>query len=155
MATLYEIDKSIMECVDAETGEVTDFEALDSLMMQRREKIENIALYIKNLTSDAAAYKAEKESFAEKERAAQTKIERLKGYLSYALDGQKFSTERCAVNFRRTQRVDIVDMTAVPEEFLRRKETVEADKTRIKEAIKAGREISGCRLAENISPTIK
>lgn len=155
MATLYEIDKSILECMDAETGEVTDFEALDSLMMQRREKIENIALYIKNLTSDAAAYKAEKESFAEREKEAQTKIERLKGYLSYALDGQKFSTERCAVNFRRTQKVDILDMTAVPEEFLRRKETVEADKTRIKEAIKAGREISGCRLAENISPTIK
>ena len=149
MATLYEIDKSILECMDAETGEVTDFEALDSLLMQRREKIENIALLIKNLTSDAAAFNAERE------KAAQTKIERLKGYLSYALDGQKFSTERCAVNFRRTQRVDILDMTAVPEEFLRRKETVEADKTRIKEAIKAGREISGCRLAENISPTIK
>lgn len=155
MATLYEIDKSIMECVDAETGEVTDFEALDSLMMQRREKIENIALLIKNLTWDAAAFKAQKETFAEREKEAQTKIERLKGYLSYALDGQKFSTEQCAVNFRRTQRVDILDMTAVPEEFLRRKETVEADKTRIKEAIKAGREISGCRLAENISPTIK
>ena len=124
MATLYEIDKSIMECMDADTGEVTDFEALDSLLMQRREKIENIALYIKNLTSDAAAYKAEKEAFAEREKAAQTKIERLKGYLSYALEGQKFSTERCAVSFRKTQRVDILDLAAVPEEFLRRKETI-------------------------------
>lgn len=67
MATLYEIDNAILNCCDQETGEIIDIEALDALMMQRTEKIEGIALYIKNLTADAADYKAEKEAFAARE----------------------------------------------------------------------------------------
>lgn len=73
MSTLYEIDAAILECVDAETGEIIDPDALTALTMQREQKIENVALYYKNLLSDAAQYKAEKDVFAEKERRAKKK----------------------------------------------------------------------------------
>ena len=33
--TLYEIDKMITDLADPETGEITDFEALDNLQMAR------------------------------------------------------------------------------------------------------------------------
>ena len=57
MSTLYEIDRAIMNCCNQETGEMIDQEALDALMMQRTEKLEAVALWIKNLQSDAIAFK--------------------------------------------------------------------------------------------------
>ena len=53
---LYEIDAAITALVDPETGEISDFDAFDQLSMARDQKIENIALYYKNLVADAAAY---------------------------------------------------------------------------------------------------
>lgn len=155
MANLYEINEAIMACVDTETGEIVDIEQFDSLLMERTEKVENIALWIKNLAADALAYKAEKEAFAAREKQAQAKIESLKRYLASALEGKKFSTAKCAISFRRSEQVEIMDAANIPEDFLTHKETVTPNKTAIKEAIKAGQEVSGCRLVENINPTIK
>lgn len=50
---LYKIEEEILKCVDTETGEIINVEALNALKMQRDTKIENIALWIKNLLSDA------------------------------------------------------------------------------------------------------
>ena len=90
MATLYEIDNAIMACIDDETGEIINGELLDSLQMEREQKIENIALLYKNLVSDAVAYKMEKEKFAEWERTAKARAESVKKYLDKALSGQAF-----------------------------------------------------------------
>ena len=60
MATLYEIDAAISGCIDAESGEIIDTERLDNLLIERSKKLEGVALWIKNLESDAAAIKAEK-----------------------------------------------------------------------------------------------
>ena len=62
MATLYEIDTAIYSCIDPESGEVIDTAQLDSLLMERSKKLEAVALWIKNLDSDAAAIKAEREA---------------------------------------------------------------------------------------------
>lgn len=78
MSTLYEIDKSILECFDEESGEVLDAERLDALIMERETKIESVSLWVKNLLSDADAFKVEKEAFAARERAARNKADRLK-----------------------------------------------------------------------------
>ena len=60
MANLYEIDAAISGCIDAESGEIIDTERLDNLLIERSKKLEGVALWIKNLESDAAAIKAEK-----------------------------------------------------------------------------------------------
>lgn len=155
MASLYEIDKGILECIDQETGELIDPERLGNLQMERSQKIENIALWIKNLESDALAFKAEKEAFADREKAAKTKAEQLKNYLAGALAGQKFSTGRCAVSFRRSEQVEVLDVDKIPLEYLVETITVKPDKTTIKALLKEGREISGCRLVENLNTQIK
>lgn len=107
--TLYEIDSAIAALADPETGDILDFEALDKLQMERETKIENIALWYKNLTAEATAIKAEVDSLAERKQAAEAKAERLKKYLDYALDGTKFSTARCQVSFRKTSSLEIDD----------------------------------------------
>lgn len=155
MASLYEIDKSILECIDQETGEMIDPDRLEALFMERNQKIENVALWIKNLQSDALAFKAEKEAFAEREKAANAKIEQLKKYLAQALDGQKFSTGKCAVSFRRSEQVEVLDETIIPRAYMVETVTYKPDKKLIKEMLKDGEQVSGCQLIENLNPQIK
>lgn len=99
---IYQIDRAIEECVDLETGEILDIERLEQLQMDRVEKLENVACWIKNLVAENAAIRAEEIALAERRRKGESKVESLKRYLSDALGGQKFSTARCSVTFRKT-----------------------------------------------------
>lgn len=158
MSTLYEIDQKILSCCDAETGEIVDPEMLDDLLMERDAKVESVACWIKNLESDAVAYKAEKESFAEREAQAKKKAESLKRWLAHALDGKKFSTPKCAVSFRKSESVELeesFDVAHIPAEFLSVKTTYTPNKTAIKAAIKEGLEINGCKLVEKLNASVK
>lgn len=152
--TIYEINQAIMECVDLETGEIIDTEQLDKLTMEREVKLENVACWIKELKAEAEALKAEKMAFAKRQQVAENKMESLKKYLAYALDGQAFKTVRASVTFRKSQAVEIADIYKLDENYLRYKEP-EADKTAIKEALKAGQTVAGATLVENTSVIIK
>jgi hypothetical protein len=55
MMTLYEIDDAILACVDPETGEIINPEALTALQMEREKKLENVALWVKDLKAEAEA----------------------------------------------------------------------------------------------------
>jgi hypothetical protein len=162
--TLYEIDKSIeqlVNAVDPETGELlVDNDALDALMMERDGKIENIACFIKNLTADAKALKDEEAALAERRKAAEKKAERLKDYLTYVLGGEKFQTVKCAVSFRKSQTVEIDE--GFPEwaektgnDNLLRYKAPEANKVAIKALLAQGADIPCARLTQNTSITIK
>ncbi len=154
MASLYEIEAQIMALIDAETGEFTDLDALEQLELDRQTKLENIALLIKNLESDAAAYKAEKLNFADKQQRAESRIESLKAYLSGALGGENFKTTRVACTFRNNERVEVEDISLLPEEFKKYSQPT-ADKKAIKEAIKNGKEVSGAVLVKGVSFSVK
>lgn len=155
MSSLYEIDQEIMQCLDMETGEIIDPERLSALQMERTSKIENVALWIKNLQADANAYKAEKDAFAEREKKALAKVDSLKKWLATACDGQKFNTWRCSVTFRKSERVEVLDETKLPQELLKATCIVQPDKAAIKEALRAGEIIDGCALVTQYNPTIK
>ena len=71
--TIYEIDNEIMNCVDMETGEVIDTDKLNDLQMERDAKIENVALWIKELKAEAEAIKNEKQALADRQRVAENK----------------------------------------------------------------------------------
>lgn len=152
--TLYEIDQAILGCIDLETGEIIDKEMLDQLEMDREAKIENVACWIKELKAEAEALKAEKLAFAERQQVAENKIEKLKNWLAYALNGQTFKSTRASVSFRKSQKVEVADIWKLDENYLRYKEP-EADKTAIKEALKAGQTVAGATLVENTSVIIK
>lgn len=152
---LYEIDQGILSCLDAETGEVIDPEMLDALMMEREAKVESVALWIKNLESDVIALKAEKDAFAEREAKTKQKIESLKKWLVNALEGQKFSTAKCAVSFRKSTKLEVVDEYLIPNEFMVQTVTVKPDANAIKALLKNGVEVDGCRLVENLNLSVK
>lgn len=111
--TLWEINEAIMACVDAETGEIIDFDQLDKLTMAREEKLENIALYIKALDAEAAAIREEEKTLAARRKVKENKAARLREYLSDALAGQPFETAKVALSFRSSQAVKVTDSMAL------------------------------------------
>lgn len=154
MASLYEIDRRILALVDKETGEINDFEQLDKLRLDRDAKIENIALWIKNLRADEESYRTEKQAFEDRLRQARQKRESLERYLSTALNGESFKTAKVECSFRRSQGVEVDDIELLPEEFLKYKNP-EADKIAITKAIKEGKEIAGARIVAALNLQIK
>lgn len=152
---LYEIDARIAACVDNETGEVMDFDLLNALTMERSEKIEQIALAYKNSVAEAEALKAEKNSFAEREKRAKNRAEYLKGYLAYVLNGEKFKTTKVDISFRKSEAVVFEgDIFSLPDEYLTYK-TPELNKTAIKQALKSGIELPGCAIESRLNIGIK
>lgn len=162
MAKLYEINEAIEACVDRETGEIIDPEKLKELAMARDKKIEGVALWLKNLQADAEAFKKEKEAFAERERVAKNKVEGLKNYLTFALQGKKFSTEKVEVRFTRSAGVDFDNeqrfvelcMENGRDDLLTYKEPT-PNKKAIKELLKQYPAYYGAHMEERINAQIK
>ena len=139
---LYEINAEIEKAMDdmlasvnEETGEVDDsyVKALDSLMMEKREKLENIGMFIKNLNAEAEMLKNEENALKERRKAKEKKIEKLKKYVASALNGEKFETTKVVFSFRKSDEVNIVDASLIPAEYMRIPEAKpEPDKNAIK-----------------------
>ena len=151
---LYQIDAEIMKLIDYETGEILDWDKLDELNAAKEQKIENIALYIKNLTAEAAALKAEKDAFAERQKAAEKRAEWLKQYLSNALKGEKFKSTRVQISYRKSETLAIEGGVEIPEDFLKYTEP-EINKTDLKKAIKDGLLLEGVSIVERQNIQIK
>ena len=162
MATLYEINQNILNCitteegmtVNTETGEVIDLEALEQLELERSEKIRNIALWIKNLKADVNALDAEEKAFKARKDAAKRKAEQLSKYLADVLNGEKVTGTDFAISWRKSTAVNILDAMALPLPFLV-PQPPKVDKTGISKALKAGEVVTGAELVERQNMTIK
>ena len=163
MRALYDIDASILACVDQETGEIFDPEQLDALQMERAQKLEGVALWVKDLKAEAEAVKAEADKLNARKKAIDNKVEGLKKWLLYALNGEKLKTARCNVYQTSNQKVVIDDEKALidmlmsspfGEKFLRMKEP-EIDKNALKDSLKQGYEYEFAHLEETESVVIR
>lgn len=155
MSSLYEINQQLLDTIDLDTGEIIDTHKFDQLQLERNEKLENVALWYKNLLSEAAAYKAEKDVFAEKQKRAEAKADSLKKYLDSSLNGSKFETVKVNVSYRKSTSVEVVDQTLIPEQYLRTVTTVAPDKTEIAKALKLGELVNGVQFKESSNIQIK
>ena len=163
MRALYDIDAAILACVDPETGEIFDPEQLDALQMERAQKLEGVALWVKDLKAEAEAVKAEADKLTARKKAIDNKVESLKTWLLYALGGEKLKTPRCNVYQTHNQKVVIDDEKAMidmlmsspfGEKFLRIKEP-EIDKNALKDSLKQGYEYEFAHLEETESIVIR
>ena len=163
MRALYDIDAAILACVDQETGEIFDPAQLDALQMERAQKLEGVALWVKDLKAEAEAVKAEADKLNARKKAIDNKVESLKTWLMYALGGEKLKTPRCNVYQTHSQKVVIDDEKAMidmlmsspfGEKFLRIKEP-EIDKNALKDSLKQGYEYEFAHLEETESIVIR
>ena len=158
---LYEIDSAILECIDAETGEICDFNRLEELQIARDAKLENVALYIKQLTAEAEALAAEEKALKERKQAKQAKAARYSEWLSQTLNGAEFETARVRLSFRKSKPVEIEDEVKVIDfcnkngHFDCVKYKVEVNKTEVGKLLKMGVAVPGAELTEKQNLQIK
>lgn len=163
---LYEINAEIENIlngnVDEETGEiVVDEEALESLIMEREEKIEHIALFIKNANADAKLIREEEKALAERRRSLENRAEKASNFLANLLNNQRFTTAKCDVKFRRSEKVDVDDdfvawaASSGLDDVLNYKEP-SVSLSVVKQLLKDGFDFKGkARMVENYSMSIK
>jgi hypothetical protein len=163
MASLYEINSemqelldSVMEYASENDGEITEemSEELDNLSIERNDKIESTACYIKNLKAESDMIKAEEVNLAKRRKVIDNKKERISEWLQANLAGEKFKSARCTVSYRKSASVSITDESAIPFEFKEVVEVSKVDKMALKKALKE-MEVAGCEIVEKQSMTIK
>lgn len=158
--TLYEIDSAILALAD-ENGEITDFDALDALMMDRERKIENVVCWVKDLNAEAAAIRAEELALAKRRQTAENKEEHLRAYLERALDGAEFSTAKCRVGYRASKQTVLDDQEKLLR-WLRRNKKTDAyevktviSRSAVGDMIKQGISVPGAHVEEKRNMQIK
>lgn len=164
---LYEINTQIRRIldngfngeIDPETGEILNEgeHDLETLEIMRQDKLEAIALYIKNTLALADEIRQEEKSLAERRKAAEAKAERLSGYLAKDLADhgeKKFETAKCAVTSRKSEAV-IVDESVLEMQWYKPTTTYKPMLAEIKKAIKAGDTIEGAKIEERTKVTVK
>lgn len=162
--TLYEIDAAILACTDQETGEIIDPEALTALQMERDRKLENVALWVKDLKAEAEAIGNEVKALTARKKAAENKADRLKEWLGVALGGEIFKTSKVRISYTHNSRLNVYDEQRLvdyiqanspePEQYLKFL-TPEVRKDAVKAAIKDGAEIPGACIEPTESVVIK
>lgn len=168
--TIYDIDARIAALSDAaeddmlideETGELMSVaQALDALRMEREEKIENVACWVKNLCAEADAIKEEETRLTKRRKAAETKAANLRSWLIAALtreDGttDRLKTGRVSVSVKRNPPSTVVDEALLPSSYKVAKITYQLDKELIKRELLAGGEVPGAHLEYGRSVMIK
>lgn len=144
--------------IDEETGELLNLEQLGQIQGEFDDKASNIALYIQELQAQAEAIKNKRDSLYDRQKSTTNKAERLKAYLSDMMNRAgktKVETDDVRISFRKSESVDILDESLIPEEYINAKLTVTPDKVSIKKAIKNGQDIAGVMLVENQNLQIK
>jgi hypothetical protein len=163
MWRLYEISDLMRQTVEAvlakaaeAEGEVSEdwSEFLDDVRMERDAKALDIGRYVKNLTAEAEAVKAEKQKLATRQTALENRVESLKNYLTCHLQaGEKISDANTVLSWRKSSAVHVFNADMVPDMYCVIERTPR--KPEIKEAIKAGAAIPGAEIVEKQSIQIK
>jgi hypothetical protein len=154
---LYELTKQYEELLaKVEDGEEFDLEfSIDAIEEALDAKLESCAKLIRSLEAEEEVFKAEAKRLQEKSKSRAASAERLKNYVAACLKGQIYKTKTFNFTYRKSEAVEILDETLLPEEFIRQKVSYEPDKTAIKESIKQGQFVKGATLVSKINLQIK
>jgi len=145
---IYEIDQAILDLMDSETGEVLDVERLESLQIERDAKIENLALWYKQLIAEYEAIRFEFDRLQERMSKKGRKADSLARYLAQILDGKKFERPRVSIGWRTAESVNILDEAAIDSRYIEVTETRRIDRIGIRKAIKSGFPVPGAEITK-------
>ena len=162
---LYEISQGMIDTLDIfleSDGNDLDKENYSEIMLFLKDELKNksssLLKYIQDLQAKSKIAKEEADRLLKLSKARLNKAERLKSYLVstlQALEMKKIETDLGSYGLRRSPAVDVYDMAALPDEFIRVTEERKADKEKIKEYIKANGELKGARIVDNYSLQIR
>lgn len=153
MASLYELQEAILECVN-EDGELLDVEKFEELNMAIEDKIEGLCLWVKNLDAEAEAIKSEENALKDRRQRKENKAASIREYIQGFLSGKKFETSKVAITYRKSEVVEVEDNAVIPDAFMK-PQPAKVDKTLLKKAIKGGEHFKGVKLVERQNMSIK
>lgn len=141
------------------------FDTLDGMEQELVRKAENVAVYIKNMESEAKTLKAEEDKLKARRQAKENAAKRMREYLMGCMKQaniSKIDEPRAVISLRNNpESVEISDenefidwATAEHDDYLRYK-APEINKTAVKNALKSGAEIPFAALTRSQSLTIK
>lgn len=158
MATLYELTdqyKILQNYI--EENNVEGFElALSQIIGDIGEKLEGYAMVLKNIESDIAGIKSEEKRLADRRKAMESNLARIKENMADALltvEGNRVKTEKFTFSFRKSTSVQIENDAAIPPQFIKVEKTI--SRSELAKALKAGEQIEGAQLVENQSLSIR
>jgi ubiquinone biosynthesis protein Coq4 len=166
--TLFELSQDYKNFLQAiEDGLIPEDainDSLESISGLIEDKADNIACMIKNLNAEALAIKTEEQALAERRKAKEKQVERLKEYLSETLlsvNYTKIETARNKISFRKSESVYIANeeefiewCTKEHDDFLTYKAPT-LNKTMIKSALASGEVIEGASIVSKQNMQIK
>lgn len=141
-------------------GEYTE-EQINALAISETEletKAVNYSFVIKDLDDDVEAINNEIKRLTQLKKARENASERLKNTISFYMDKfgrDEIKTPIVKLSFRKSEAVNVEDVNALPSDFKVVKVTEQADKAKIKEALKNGESIIGCSIVSNKNLQIK
>ena len=160
---LYEISSLLQQAyeaadaaINADTGEMTpDWSAfLETVEMERTEKIEHVACLLKSISSESDAIKSEELALRKRRQALDNKYDRIKTWLSQFVSvGEKIKTARVAIGWTTSHSVDILNPAEVPDDMCKIEKT--PVKTLIKDFLSSFPACTWARIVEKKSITIK
>ena len=146
---------------DLDLDEQTIADTLEGLSGDLEVKAVNTAMVARNMQGLAAQIKEAEQAMAARRKALESRAERLTAYLlanmQHAGISKIESPHFCLSIKNNPAAVDINEPGLIPAEFMRQPEPPppSPDKTAIKEAIKAGKEVPGAHLAQGVRLEIK
>lgn len=158
MATLYELtDQYKMLQNFIEENNVEGFElALSQIIGDIGKKLEGYAMVLKNIESDIAGIKSEEKRLADRRKAMESNLARIKENMADTLltvEGNRVKTEKFTFSFRKSTSVQIENDAAIPPQFIKVEKTI--SRAELTKALKAGEQIEGAQLVENQSLSIR
>ena len=157
MANIYELTGEFLKFSDiASSGELTDeqsamlTEALENLKEDIEYKLEGYCKVRANFKADIEALKAEKKRLDDKQKALENRVKAMEEAMKMAIlavkpDEPKIKTPLFSLTVQNNPESVVMDeqyIENIPEEYLKFKEP-EIDRTKIKEDIKAGKDLEG------------
>ena len=141
------------------------FDTLTALEVEFDAKAENIAVYIKNMTAEVKALKAEEDALKRRRMAFEKSVERLKAYLlgsMHAVGRLKIDMPRARLSIRKNAESLVVENDAAFIEWaqthndsLLKYATPEIRKSDAKKLVQAGERLPFVHLTRTESLTIK
>lgn len=169
--TFADIQREIAATLDIPEADLSEEEKatlkiyLEELAQLEADKIDAFASFIRLQTEMAKAYKAEADRLREKAKAMEKRISGLKAHYVQVMAThglKKVAGKAYSISTRKSESVEapeteeeIMALLAENPDCVREKISYQPDKTAIKEQLKAGVVIPGCRLVENVNLQIR
>lgn len=162
---LYEIEQNYLEALDVFTDPDADIppeavaDTLEAITGEFEQKAVNVAAFARQMEAEAEAIKQAEEKMAKRRKALENRARWLRDYLKTAMEVmgmKKIPSPWFVLSIQKNPpAVDVFDPEAIPAEFREVVTEIKINRTAIKEAISAGREIPGAKLMNGTRLSIR